>query len=763
MDIENLAVSKLTDELAKCDLVLPFLNTGDREPSWDGHIYVYQPSDDPDRCPKGALLRRIPVQIKGQVGRLQWNSISYPVQIADLKNYVKEDGILYFVVRIREDGEARRIYYRFFPKWELETQLQELSHPGQKQKSFKFKPFPERKGRIKALLTGFCGEMNEQAQTVAGPGPKLQGAPDFSPLWKSPYLYTAGTVGFYGRDAEKEALRGFLNQNTPFSWWGITGPGGAGKSRLAWELKKELEEEGRWQVHVLGREVYTVDATGKEDLRGLNRLAEAEEDTLLLADYAGAHAAVLGKWLEGLAERLQREDPQEPGPRLRVLLLERDTGKIREALPWEQEMNGSGYRFQSFRYAPILSLGPIREANASIILDFAAALRKREKGLPELDEARAADLAARLPELDPQERPLFAMFLADAWLHDPDGTRQSKPTDIFDDLANREEKLVARRVEGLMGREDRGLSEACLGLWRAATVLGSNSWDVSLERLRSFYPDWWMVLERKAEACGDPYGAENLLYRLGLSDGARFPALRPDLLGEYFILRWLLCPKAPLIAMKSVEPFYLGVLREFRLTTAFFYRLFFDWHVRISWAEQSGGEPWSSLLPELKLDPDRAYAYCIIHSDAFEWQGAAAVRRDTAARMERLAAKQPSGSPQRAGACNRLGLVYKALGDLPRATRYLEENCRFNEVFLGEQHPNTAASYNNLAIVYRDVGEYRKALEYCKKALKIWESVLGPEHPKTAATKLILAALFRELGKPEKQPNGEPDSPVGGE
>ena len=413
-------------------------------------------------------------------------------------------------------------------------------------------------------------------------------------------------------------------------------------------------------------------------------------------------------------------------------------------------MNGSGYRFQSFRYAPILSLEPIREANASIILDFAAALRKREKGLPVLDEARAADLAARLPELDPKERPLFAMFLADAWLHDPDGTMQSKPTDIFDDLANREERLVASRVEGLMGREDRGLTEACLGLWRAATVLGSNSWDVSLERLRSFYPNWWMVLERRAEACGDPYGAENLLYRLGLSDGSRFPALRPDLLGEYFILRWLLCPKAPQIAMKSVEPFYLGVLREFRVTTAFFHRLFFDWHVRISWAEQSGGEPWSSLLPELKLDPDRAFAYCVILSDAFNWQGAAAVRRDTAARMERLAAKQPSGSPQRASACNRLGLDYLALGELPRATRYLEENCRFSEVFLGPEHPNTAASYNNLAAVYRDMGEYQKALEFCEKALRIVESVLGPEHPNTAASYNNLATVYLDMGEYQK-------------
>ena len=729
MDIENLAVSKLTGELAKCDLVRPFIKTGDREPSWDGNIYVYRASEDPDHCPNGALLRRIPVQVKGQIGHLRWNSISYSVQVEDLKNYAGEDGIVYFVVRIREDGEARRIYYRFLPKWELETLLQELRLPGQKEKSLKFKPFPELKGRIESLLTKVCVQLNEQYRSVSGVGPQLQSTPDFPPLWKRPYLYTAGAVGFYGRDDELKKLREFLNQNTPFSWWGITGPGGVGKSRLAWELKKDLEEKGQWRVSVLGSEVYALDSEGNDDLRGLNRLAEIEEDTLLLADYAGSHAATLGNWLEGLAERLQKADSEENSPRLRVLFLERNTGEIKGVLPWEQEMSGSGYHFQSFRYAPILSLKSIQEHNASIILDFAAALRQREPYLPELDEAQAAALASRLPELDPQQRPLFAMFLTDAWIHDPDGSRQSKPTEIFDFLADREERLIARRVEGLMGREDRSLTEACLGLWRAATVLGSDSWDVSLERLHSFYPNWWMVLERKADACGDPFGPENLLYRMGLSDGSCFPALRPDLLGEYCILQWLLRPKPPQIAIQTVDPFYLGVLREFRLSTSFFRRLFFDWHARIGREEQERCDPWPSLLPELSLNPDQAFAYAVILFDAFNWQGEAATRRNTASRMERLADRQLSGGPQRASICNCLGLVYDKLGNTSKAMKYLEEYCRFAEVYYGELHPDTSTAYNNLAGVYYAMGDYEKALEYYGKALKIRETVLGPEHP----------------------------------
>lgn len=41
MDIEKLATSAVTGYISKTDYLSPFINEGDKEPSWDGNIYVF--------------------------------------------------------------------------------------------------------------------------------------------------------------------------------------------------------------------------------------------------------------------------------------------------------------------------------------------------------------------------------------------------------------------------------------------------------------------------------------------------------------------------------------------------------------------------------------------------------------------------------------------------------------------------------------------------------------------------------------------------
>lgn len=42
MDIEKLATSAVTGYISKTDYLSPFINEGDKEPSWDGNIYVFK-------------------------------------------------------------------------------------------------------------------------------------------------------------------------------------------------------------------------------------------------------------------------------------------------------------------------------------------------------------------------------------------------------------------------------------------------------------------------------------------------------------------------------------------------------------------------------------------------------------------------------------------------------------------------------------------------------------------------------------------------
>ena len=60
--------------------------------------------------------------------------------------------------------------------------------------------------------------------------PGRENAPPFSLDW---LMFVEEAVPFFGRITELDAIRAFLDDAAPFSWWCMVGPGGTGKSRLA--------------------------------------------------------------------------------------------------------------------------------------------------------------------------------------------------------------------------------------------------------------------------------------------------------------------------------------------------------------------------------------------------------------------------------------------------------------------------------------------------------------------------------------------------
>ena len=61
MDTEIIATSAVNLEISKTERLSPFVNEKDKEPCWDGNIYIYankQHSKD--------NIKRVPVQIKGE-------------------------------------------------------------------------------------------------------------------------------------------------------------------------------------------------------------------------------------------------------------------------------------------------------------------------------------------------------------------------------------------------------------------------------------------------------------------------------------------------------------------------------------------------------------------------------------------------------------------------------------------------------------------------------------------------------------------------
>lgn len=100
--IEMGAVLALKNVIQLNDLMKEYINDNDKEPSWDGFIYLNK-SDD---MKAENIKYRIPVQVKGknQEDLLKKQRISYPVEYKHLRNYYKDGGVFYVVVRFLYKG-----------------------------------------------------------------------------------------------------------------------------------------------------------------------------------------------------------------------------------------------------------------------------------------------------------------------------------------------------------------------------------------------------------------------------------------------------------------------------------------------------------------------------------------------------------------------------------------------------------------------------------------------------------------------------------
>lgn len=135
--IETLSVNAVRDSIVMCDILDQFIADNDKEPSWDGFVYIYEDK----KKTKDKLRGRIPVQVKGTVkGDLTKGEITFPVSTVDLNNYLSDGGVIFFVVYIGKNGQAKQIYYDALPPIKLRAYLRQAQQ--QKSKKIKLKKFP---------------------------------------------------------------------------------------------------------------------------------------------------------------------------------------------------------------------------------------------------------------------------------------------------------------------------------------------------------------------------------------------------------------------------------------------------------------------------------------------------------------------------------------------------------------------------------------------------------------------------------------------
>lgn len=157
MDIEVKATSAIKDAIASTDILSPFINEHDKEPSWDGFIYIYS---NKKKSKDG--LKRVPVQVKGTVkSKIPKKEIKYEIETVDLKNYLDDGGVLYLVVYFSPKGDRNQIYFASL----LPVKIRSLLEQANNKKTVKIKcsPLPLENEALASLFINFHRERQSQS------------------------------------------------------------------------------------------------------------------------------------------------------------------------------------------------------------------------------------------------------------------------------------------------------------------------------------------------------------------------------------------------------------------------------------------------------------------------------------------------------------------------------------------------------------------------------------------------------------------------
>lgn len=166
-------------------------------------------------------------------------------------------------------------------------------------------------GKEYSDLTGFLGRMARQRNQIL-----LENLPFVGRTIRtesnsfSVYHYSNESLGFVGREKELFALQAFLNDSRKILWWAITGQGGSGKSRLAYELIKE--NDLKWFGF------FANDAASLADAEAFRPFC----NTIIVVDYVKGRENSVADWMHVLLNKFKAASFM-----LRIVLIERESDK----------------------------------------------------------------------------------------------------------------------------------------------------------------------------------------------------------------------------------------------------------------------------------------------------------------------------------------------------------------------------------------------------------------------------------------------------
>ena len=360
------------------------------------------------------------------------------------------------------------------------------------------------------------------------------------------YTYKPEELKLVGREEELKQLEGFAVSPGMLQWTMIIGAAGTGKSRLCLEFATRKHSEG-WNIFF-----YNSDLKEK-----LDKLSEMyfNRDTLIILDYTMSYTFDISEYLY---EKWNEEKNLKY--KIRVLLVDRDYGDNDDNERTEaKEQKDFLNNFQKAAYEKIEKNYPILAHHEAELYEtmyrkdiplFKMKLLSQEELVKVMrqyirishptkvfNDKDANQLSERLKEIDPDNaRPLLALFLAEIWAEDS----TAATTEIIKALDLILSKDIEKRWIGNKGKDQYARTKAkdsMMAIVSYATVLGS----VDFEDIKKNYPDQIEAIKESLCFPKDNTLKDHLMV-VGLMDASmtRIQALKPDILGEYLVMKVVL-------------------------------------------------------------------------------------------------------------------------------------------------------------------------------------------------------------------------------
>ena len=184
MDVEKIATRAVSTSISKTDLLSEFISSGDKEPCWDGAIYIHE-----DEKHKKTNIRRVSAQVKGKVVNRNKvkEHIKYSVSYDDLHAYMINGGSVFFVVYIDKDTrDPLQIYYAELLPIKVQTFLEKK----QSSYSIRFKKFPSDNLQKTEILYNFFENSKKQLSFAGKKTPTLEELKNANILESVSFSYT---------------------------------------------------------------------------------------------------------------------------------------------------------------------------------------------------------------------------------------------------------------------------------------------------------------------------------------------------------------------------------------------------------------------------------------------------------------------------------------------------------------------------------------------------------------------------------------------